>query len=215
MGILSALNLFSNCEWARIWCLCVACQRPSLADNVPNAVRCASVCFRDGGSLLGLWQCEGQSGLNPVPRVPLSPMGANAEQCVAPCGPLLVSNVGNAGLFDTNIAHSRLFLAIFGPFLGHIVELEGKKGLLVTGQSRRTSSVGTVSLRLAVLSGFGGRLGPKKAVLGHKMRNFGKAPPDLPAPSRGATGDFWLKPWIWQGPHLGSRIARVDESPER
>ena len=41
-------------------------------------------------------------------------------------GPFLVS-----GMFDTNNAH------LFGHFwavLGHIVELEGNKGLLVTGQ---------------------------------------------------------------------------------
>ena len=82
------------------------------------------------------------------------------------------------------------FLAIFGPFLGHIVELEGNKGLLVTGQSRRMCNVATVSLRLAVLSGFLGRLGPKKAVLGHKMRSFGKAPPGLAPPPQSATGEF-------------------------
>ena len=42
------------------------------------------------------------------------------------------------GLVDTNCAHSGPFLAIFGPFLGHIVELECKKGLFVMGRSRRT-----------------------------------------------------------------------------
>ena len=36
------------------------------------------------------------------------------------------------------------------------MELEGKKGLLVTGQSRRTCTMATISLRLAVLSGFRG-----------------------------------------------------------
>ena len=29
----------------------------------------------------------------------------------------------------------RPFLAIFGPFLGHVVEIEGNKELFVTGQS--------------------------------------------------------------------------------
>ena len=70
------------------------------------------------------------------------------------------------------------------------MELEGKKGLLVTGQSRRTWSVGTVSRRLPVLTRFRGRLGPKKAVLGHKMRTFGRAPPDLAPLPLGATGEF-------------------------
>ena len=58
------------------------------------------------------------------------------EPCSPRYGPFLV-----LGLFVTNSAHSGHFLAIFGPFLGHIMELEGKKGLLVTGQSRRTWNV--------------------------------------------------------------------------
>ena len=84
----------------------------------------------------------------------------------------------------------RRFLAIFGLFLGHIVELEGKKGLLFTSQLRHMWSVGTLCLRLAVMTGFWGRFGPKKAVLGHKMRSFGRAPPDLAPPPRGATAEF-------------------------
>ena len=43
---------------------------------------------------------------------------------------------------------------------------------------------------LAVFTGFRGRFGPKKAVLGHKMRSFGRAPPDLAPPPRAATGEF-------------------------
>ena len=39
---------------------------------------------------------------------------------------------------DTKCVQSGPFSAIFGPFLGHIVELEGNKGLFVTGQSRST-----------------------------------------------------------------------------
>ena len=101
------------------------------------------------------------------------------------------------------------FLAIFGPFVGQIVGLEGKKTLFVTGHTRRMWSVGTVPLRLAVLSGSRGRFAPKKVVLGHKMRSFGRAPADLLPPPRGATGDFWLKTWIWQGHHLGNRIRDV------
>ena len=99
-------------------------------------------------------------------------------------GPFLVLAV-----LDTTNAQLGHFWP-FGPFLGHIVELEGKKGLLFTGQWWRTWSVGTVCLRLAVMTGFRGRFGPKKAVLGHKMRSFGRAPPDLAPPPRGATGEF-------------------------
>ena len=70
------------------------------------------------------------------------------------------------------------------------MELEGKKGLLGTGQSGRTWSVGTVCLRLAVLSGFRGRFGPTKAVLRHKMRSLGRAPPDLTPLPQGANSEF-------------------------
>ena len=70
------------------------------------------------------------------------------------------------------------------------MELESKEGLLVTRQLRRTWSVPTVSLRLSVLTGFWGCLGPKTAILGHKMRSFGRAPPDLAPPPRGAGGEF-------------------------
>ena len=65
------------------------------------------------------------------------------------------------------------FWRLFGPFLGHIAELKGTKGLLGTVKSSRMWSVATVSLCLVVLSGFWGSFGPKKAVLLHKMRSFG------------------------------------------
>ena len=48
-------------------------------------------------------------------------------------------------------------LGLLGAFLGvsgHMVELEGRKGLVDTGKSSRTCSVPTVSLCLAVLNGF-------------------------------------------------------------
>ena len=67
--------------------------------------------------------------------------------------------------------------------------VRGQQGLFVGGQSRRTWSVATVSLPLAVWSGFWGLLGPKKAVLGHKMRSFGGGPPDLAPLPLGATGE--------------------------
>ena len=95
------------------------------------------------------------------------------------------------------------FWRLFGPFLGHIVELKGTRGLFDTVKSSRTWSVATVSLCLAVLTGFGDRFGPKKAVLGHKMRRFGRAPPDLAPPPRAATGEFlaenrWMPQAAWE-----------------
>ena len=50
------------------------------------------------------------------------------------------------------------------------MELEGREGLVDTGQSRRTCSVPTVSLRLAVLNVFQGFFGPKMAVFVPKLQ---------------------------------------------
>ena len=50
------------------------------------------------------------------------------------------------------------------------MELEGRKGLVDTGKSRRTWSVPTVSLRLAVLNVFKGFFGPIMAVFGPKLQ---------------------------------------------
>ena len=70
------------------------------------------------------------------------------------------------------------------------MELKGTRGLFDTVKPRRACNVATGSLRLAVLTRFGGRFGPKKAVLGHKLRSFGRAPPNLAPPPRGATAEF-------------------------
>ena len=82
------------------------------------------------------------------------------------------------------------FWRLFGPFLGHIVELEGTRGLFDTAKPSRTCSVATVSLRLAVLTGFGGYCGRKMAVFGQKLQRFGRAPPNLAPPPRATTGEF-------------------------
>ena len=82
------------------------------------------------------------------------------------------------------------FWHLFGPFLGHIVELKGTRGLLDTVKSSRTWSVATVFLRLGVSPGFGGYFGRKMAVFGPKLRRFGRATPDLAPPPRAATGEF-------------------------
>ena len=50
------------------------------------------------------------------------------------------------------VQFSGAFWRLFGPFLGHIVELEGTKGPLVTRKSSRTWSVAAVCLRLAVFN---------------------------------------------------------------
>ena len=59
---------------------------------------------------------------------------------------------------------------LFGPFPGHMVELEGRKGLVHAGKSSRIRSVPRLSLCLAVLNGFQGCFGPKMAVFGPKLQ---------------------------------------------
>ena len=112
-------------------------------------------------------------------------------------------------------AHCAVFGAfwrLFGPFLGHIVDLEGTKGPLVTGKSSRTCSVAAVCLRLAVLNPYRGCFGRKMAVFDPKLRRFGRAPPDLVQPPRAATAEFLAQnldlartpPWLRDG-HMERR----------
>ena len=82
------------------------------------------------------------------------------------------------------------FWRLFGPFLGHIVELSGTRGLFDTAKSVRTWAVATVSLRLGISPEFWGYFGRKMAVFGPKLRRFGRAPPDLAPPPQAVTGEF-------------------------
>ena len=68
--------------------------------------------------------------------------------------------------------------------------LKARKSSLSRSISRFRWSVAIVSVCLSILRGFRGRSGPKKAVLGHKMRIFGSAPPDLAPLPQGATAEF-------------------------
>ena len=116
-------------------------------------------------------------------------------------------------------AHCAVFGAfwrLFGPFLGHIVELEGTKGPLVARKSRHTWSVAAVCLRLAVLNPYwgcfgrkNGRFWPKKcADLGGHLPTWRHRPGPPPL-------SFELKTWIWQGHHLGSKMATWGNDPKR
>ena len=79
------------------------------------------------------------------------------------------------------------FWRLFGPFLGHIVELKGTRVLFDTVKSSRTWNVAAVSVRLGVSAGFGGCFGRKMAGFGPKLHRFGRAPPDLAPPPRAAS----------------------------
>ena len=82
------------------------------------------------------------------------------------------------------------FWRLFGPFLGHIVESKGTRGLSDTVKSSRMCSVPTISLHLGVSPGSGGYFGREMAVFGAKLRRFGRAPPNLAPKPQAATAEF-------------------------
>ena len=95
------------------------------------------------------------------------PSESHFEPCSQRYGLFLVC--GCCQPICTNFGASR---GLFGPFPGHMVELEGRKGLVDTVKSSRTWSVPTLSLCLAVLNGFYGCFGLKMAVFGPKLQLF-------------------------------------------
>ena len=64
------------------------------------------------------------------------------------------------------------FWRLFGPFLAHIVELKGSRGLFDTVKSSRTWDVATVSLCLGILPGFVGLFWAKKGCFGAQNAQF-------------------------------------------
>ena len=81
-----------------------------------------------------------------------------------------------------------------GMWVHHMLVWKVMVGVMVMVKVDRelwhSSGVYVLVREVAVSTGFRGGFGPKKAVLGHKMRRFGRAPPDLAPPPRGATGEF-------------------------
>ena len=115
-------------------------------------------------------------------------------------------------------AHGAVFGAfwrLFGPFLGHIVELKGTRGLFGTVKSTRTWNVATVFLRLGVSPGFGGSFGRKWLFLAQNSADLGGHLPTWRHRPGPPPVSFWLKTWIWQGHHLGSRMATWANDPKR
>ena len=107
------------------------------------------------------------------------------------------------------------FWHLFGPFLGHIVELKGTRGLFDTVKSSRTWSVATVFLRLGVSPGFGGYFGRKWLFLAQNSADLGGHLPTWRHRPGPPLVSFWLKTWIWQGHHLGSKMATWANDPKR
>ena len=116
---------------------------------------------------------------------------------------------------SANCANLGAFWRLFGPYHGHIVELKGTRGLFATVKSTRTCSVATVSLRLGVLPGFGGYFGRKWLLLALNCADLGGHLPTWRPRPRPPPVSFWLKAWIWQGHHLGCKVATWAKHPKR
>ena len=93
-----------------------------------------------------------------------------------------------------HIAHIlEVFWRPFGPFLEHIVELKGTRGLFDTVKGNCTCGVVTLSLCLRILPEFWGYFGRKMAVFWPKTAQIGRAPPNLAPTPRVANGEFWAQ----------------------
>ena len=73
----------------------------------------------------------------------------------------------------THCADFGAFWRLFGPFLGHIVELKGTRRLFDTVKSSRTWGVATFPLVWAFLPGFGAVLGEKWLFLAQNCADLG------------------------------------------
>ena len=107
------------------------------------------------------------------------------------------------------------FWHLFGPFLGHIVELKGTRGLFDTVKSSRTWGVASVFLRLGVSPGLGGYFGRKWLFLAQNSADWGGHLPTWRHRPGPPPVSFWLKTWIWQRHHLGSKMATWANDPKR
>ena len=107
------------------------------------------------------------------------------------------------------------FWRIFGPFLGHIVELKGTRELFDTVKSSRTWSVAAVCIVWLFCTLPRAVLGEKWLFLAQNCADLGgHLPTWRPRPGPPPVS-FWLKTWIWQGHHLGSKMATWANDPKR
>ena len=72
-----------------------------------------------------------------------------------------------------------------------------------------------ISLGLAILNGFQGCFGPKRAVLGQENAQLGRAPPNFAPVLWGATGEFLAHNLGLARAYLGSRMARLGKDMRR
>ena len=98
------------------------------------------------------------------------------------------------------------FWRLFGPFLGHIVELKGTRGLLDTGKSSRTWSEPPFSFVWAFCAGFGAVFGEKWLLLAQNCADLGGHLPTWRPRPVARPGEFLAQNLdLGKGHHLGSK----------
>ena len=101
------------------------------------------------------------------------------------------------------------FWRLFGPFLGHIVELKCTIGLLDKAKSSCTLDLPLFRFSWAFCPSFGAISGEKWLFLAQNCADLGgHLPTWRPRPGPPPVS-FWLKTQIWQGHQEGSRMAKV------
>ena len=95
------------------------------------------------------------------------------------------------------------------------MELKGTRGLFDTVKSSRTWRVATVFFFVwAFRPGLGAILGEKWLFLAQNSADLGGHLPTWRHRPGPPPVSFWLKTWIWQGHHLGSKMATWANDPK-
>ena len=87
------------------------------------------------------------------------------------------------------------------------MELNGARGLFDAVKSSRTCNVANVPFVCAFRAGLGAILGEKWLFLAQNCADLGGHLPTWRHRPGPPPVSFWLKTWIWQGHHQGSKMA--------
>ena len=107
------------------------------------------------------------------------------------------------------------FWAIFSDISWSVQELNGTRGLFDTAKSSRMWVVAAVSLQWEFCPGLGAILGEKWLFLAQNCADLGGHLPTWRHRPGPPLVSFQLKTWIWQGHHLGSKMATWAKDPKR
>ena len=108
----------------------------------------------------------------------------------------------------------RRFLGLFGAFLGCFSDISWNRRALESSLTRLSEAARAVyspyPFVWAFRPGFGAVLGEKWLFLAQNCADLGGHLPSWRPRPGPPPVSFWPKTWIWQGHHLGSKMARVE-----